>query len=256
MLFFETLAVAFGMYSALPMPRIEWNERNMRYCMCAFPLIGAVIGAAFLLWSRICSALDVNQMLFAAVSTLLPLGITGGIHLDGFCDTVDALSAHAPKEKSLMILKDPHIGAFGVMGCLSLLLLSFGFWCQVEVTPAAGGVLGLGFVFSRVLSGLSVVSFPAAKRSGTLAAFSQNAQRLRARGILIAAAGGCTLALPYWGGAAGIAAAAAAWAAFIGYYRISKARFGGITGDLAGWFLQICEAAVLGAVVAVQLLIR
>ena len=39
----ETIGVAFAMFSALPVPKIEWNERNMRYAMAAFPLIGAVI---------------------------------------------------------------------------------------------------------------------------------------------------------------------------------------------------------------------
>ena len=44
MLIFETIAVAFSMFSALPMPQFEWTKRNMRYALCAFPLIGAVIG--------------------------------------------------------------------------------------------------------------------------------------------------------------------------------------------------------------------
>ena len=47
----ETVAVAFGMYSALPVPRVEWTERNMRYALAAFPLIGAVQG---LLWWGAC----------------------------------------------------------------------------------------------------------------------------------------------------------------------------------------------------------
>ena len=42
----ETIGVAFAMFSAMPVPKIEWNERNMRYAMAAFPLIGAVIGAS------------------------------------------------------------------------------------------------------------------------------------------------------------------------------------------------------------------
>ena len=41
----ETIAVAFSMFSAIPMPQFLWNEKNMRYALCAFPLIGAVIGA-------------------------------------------------------------------------------------------------------------------------------------------------------------------------------------------------------------------
>ena len=34
---------------------------------------------------------------------------------------------------------------------------------------------------------------------------------------------------------------------FFWYYRMSVREFGGITGDLAGYFLQICELALLGA---------
>ena len=48
MIFFQTIAVAFAMFSAVPVPQFEWNEKNMRYAMCAFPLIGLVIGG---LWS-------------------------------------------------------------------------------------------------------------------------------------------------------------------------------------------------------------
>ena len=41
----QTIAVAFAMFSALPMPQFDWNEKNMRYALCAFPLVGAVCGA-------------------------------------------------------------------------------------------------------------------------------------------------------------------------------------------------------------------
>ena len=35
----QTIAVAFAMFSALPVPQFEWNEKNMRYAMCALSLI-------------------------------------------------------------------------------------------------------------------------------------------------------------------------------------------------------------------------
>ena len=38
----QTIAVAFAMFSALPMPQFDWNEKNMRYALCAFPLVGVV----------------------------------------------------------------------------------------------------------------------------------------------------------------------------------------------------------------------
>ena len=39
------IAVAFSTYSKIPMPQFVWKEEDMRYSMCFFPWIGAVIGA-------------------------------------------------------------------------------------------------------------------------------------------------------------------------------------------------------------------
>ena len=41
----QTIAVAFAMFSAVPVPQFDWNEKNMRYSLCAFPLVGALCGA-------------------------------------------------------------------------------------------------------------------------------------------------------------------------------------------------------------------
>ena len=38
--FFETILVAFGMFSRVPVPQVEWNEKNRKYSMLAFPLVG------------------------------------------------------------------------------------------------------------------------------------------------------------------------------------------------------------------------
>ena len=51
MVLFETIAVAFGMFSALPLPQPSWNEKNMRYAMCAFPLVGVVCGGMWAAWA-------------------------------------------------------------------------------------------------------------------------------------------------------------------------------------------------------------
>ncbi|HIY45064.1 MAG TPA: adenosylcobinamide-GDP ribazoletransferase, partial [Candidatus Borkfalkia excrementipullorum] len=41
---FNGLLIALSMYSKIPVPQAEWNERNMRYALCFFPLVGAIIG--------------------------------------------------------------------------------------------------------------------------------------------------------------------------------------------------------------------
>ena len=51
----ETLSVAFSMFSVLPVPRCAWSEKNMRFALCAFPLVGAVVGAAWWLWCAVCA---------------------------------------------------------------------------------------------------------------------------------------------------------------------------------------------------------
>ena len=110
----QSFSVAFSMYSRLPVPQVEWNEKNMKYAFCFFPLIGIFVGGAVWLWLQAAAFWGFGDSLRAAVCVALPLLITGGIHLDGFCDTVDALSSHQSRERKLEILKDPHIGAFAL----------------------------------------------------------------------------------------------------------------------------------------------
>lgn len=97
----------------------------MRYLFCFFPWIGLLTGGLCLGWAWFCRVWQVGALLFAGGMTLLPLIVSGGIHLDGLVDTADALYSRRETEKKLEILKDPHVGAFGVMACCGYLLASF-----------------------------------------------------------------------------------------------------------------------------------
>ena len=123
--FWQTIWVALSMYSRLPVPRAEWNSKNMRYALCALPLVGVFSGALLWLWDWLCRALEPGEMLLGAGVVLLPILVTGGIHMDGFCDTCDALASHGDREKKLAIMKDSNAGAFAVLGCACYLLFYF-----------------------------------------------------------------------------------------------------------------------------------
>ena len=125
---------AFALYSRIPMPPLDWESGARRYTLYAFPLVGLAVGGGLLLWTWLAGALGLGQLLWAAGMTAIPLLITGGIHLDGFCDVCDALASHQSRERKLEIMADPHVGAFAVQGCGLLLLLTFGLWCQAERT--------------------------------------------------------------------------------------------------------------------------
>lgn len=252
MKWFRSLAIAFSMYSSIPMPRVDWNQENMRYALCFFPLVGVVTGGGLWLLSWGCSMLSVGHVLFAVLAVLLPIAVNGGIHLDGLCDTADALASHQTRERKLEILKDSHTGAFAVISCVVYLLLQFGLWSEVERSWSALGVLSAGFVLSRSLSAFSIAGFPCAKNSGLAATFSDAAQKRAVRGTAVFFWVICTAAMLWSSPVLGAGALVAAGLSFLYYRVMSMRQFGGITGDLAGYFLQVCEISMLLAVVLLQ----
>lgn len=240
----NAMIIAVAMYSKIPMPRVDWNEKNMRYAMCFFPLVGVVIGALeYLVGNLIACWKGESTLFYAVVLSLIPVFVTGGIHLDGFADTMDAKSSYGDREKKLEILKDPHTGAFAIISLCSYFLLCTGVWSEIKTERLA--VAALVFVFSRSLSGISVVTFQAAKNSGLLRTFQDGAQKRNVRIVLIfwmIAAGAGMVCLA---GVCGGIAVTGGLAVFFYYYEFSRKQFGGITGDLAGYFLQICELVML-----------
>lgn len=247
---FQSFCVALSMYSRIPVPRVEWTEDSMRYALCFLPVVGAAEGALFtLLWMAL-GRLGFGICFQSMLLTALPIAVTGGIHMDGFLDTVDALSSWQTKERRLEILKDSNSGAFAVMGGALYLLLYAGGVSELHSLRAVL-ITGCGFVLSRILSAGALVLLKGAKKEGLAYTFMSAAHKKCTRAalaaeliVMLAVMAGLWLA----GAAAAVVLAAGSWL----YYRYMAYRqFGGVTGDLAGFFLQVCELAVLyGAVLA------
>lgn len=256
MIVIETVLVAFAMFSALPLPQPEWNAWNMRYALCAFPLIGLVCGGLWLVWSEVCIWLAVPAVLRGAGLCLVPVLVTGGIHLDGYADTCDALASCAPPEKKQEILKDPRCGAFAVIRLCTYFTAYFALCTALELDSRTIGCMTLAFVLERALSGLAVARFSLAKNTGLAHTFATAADR-KAVGWILATL--CVLTMggmAALGGGTGLAMAAAGLLVF-GHYRVTvDKQFGGLSGDLAGWFLQRTELWMLAALVACQLVER
>lgn len=249
----KSLACAFLMYSRIPMPQVEWKEENRRYSLALFPFVGAVIGGLIVLWTYVCGLLGAGKWLYAAVCCVIPIAVTGGIHADGFCDVTDAKSSYAPKEKKLEIMSDPHIGSFAVIYTILYFLLQFGLFSETDGMRAAL-IPACGYVLSRALSGMAAVTFKCAKKDGTLQSFVKPAHRRNSVIILAAEACAAAVGMLFANPICGAAAIIAAGVSML-YYRVSSYKnFGGITGDTAGHFLQICELAQLGAAVLAELI--
>lgn len=178
----ESLLIALSMYSALPVKCLNWTEKNLRNAMVFFPLVGLLCGVGlFVVWT-VCELLHVGAVLFGVLAVLSGVLITGGIHLDGFCDTADALYSRRPQEEKLRILKDPNCGPFAVFSVVLALLVSLGAYVQIYQTQNRSFVWLLTgvFVLSRCLSGLSVTALPIAPSSSLAKTFGESAGKTRA----------------------------------------------------------------------------
>ena len=207
------------MYSKIPMPQSEWTEENMSYAMCFFPWGGAVTGGMsylVLLFADLLKEREISfgSLFFPAVLTVLPVLISGGI----------------------------------LSGCVYF-ILSLGIYSGV--TEESMRLIGMGFILSRTLSGISVLRFPQARKNGLVAVFAERADKRRTFRVLIIYLVLEIVALLWAGRGAGLCCVIVAGLLFLYYHHMACAKFGGVTGDLAGYFLQICELGIAMAAVIV-----
>lgn len=270
--------IAISMYSKFPMPTVEWTQKRMGHVMCFFPVVGILEGAVMGLWLYAgLGVLDLALPVTALVAAAIPILVTGGIHMDGFVDTMDAIHSYGSREKKLEIMKDPHVGAFAVISLAVYMLIYVAvIYEYVVLLSAAGksdrlflcGMPAMIFVMERAFSGLSVVTFPAAKQDGLAAGFARAARKRTERLILVLWLALCAIigltcsilgsrrvnyGTDVWrtagAGCLAVTLLLVFLVIFIWYYRRSKKEFGGVTGDLAGCFLQICEVSGFAAMV-------
>lgn len=242
--------IAFSMYSKIPMPKTDWNKQNMKYAMCFFPLVGSTIGIITFVTYVICCKLNIGNILRTSILTIMPIIITGGIHIDGFVDTMDAINSYQPIERKLEILKDSHIGAFALISCVTYFIISFGLWSEIDEKTLI--IVCVGFVLSRAFSGLSIVSFPCAKKSGLASSFSDAAQKNIVKITMLFYILVCIFIMLYIDLILGSICVISTILMFVYYKHMSIRKFSGITGDLAGYFLQMCELFMLISVVLSQ----
>lgn len=247
---YHSFLIAFSMYSKIPMPQCEWNEKNMAYAMCFFPWVGAVIGGVTWIFGTYGQRLGLTPAFFTILLLLIPWLITGGIHLDGLLDTADAMSSWQERERRLEILKDSNSGAFAVITCAVYFLFYYGVYSQIS--PRALAMIPFTFCLSRTLSGLAIVTFPKAKKTGSVSAMARGARDRQVKVTMCVYLALIFVGMMLVDWKLGLIVYGVAVLTDVLYYRNAMKYFGGTTGDLAGCFLSLCEvftacAAVLGA---------
>lgn len=240
----KSFFIAFSLYSRIPVLQFAWKEEDMKYVFCFFPWVGALIGGSLYAWLSLCSRWQIGSLCKTMTGMAIPLLITGGFHVDGFMDTMDAVHSYQPREKKLEILKDSHIGAFAVIMLAVCGMVCLGAFSEIDRKELQKIVCG-GFFLSRCLCGISAVSFPLAKKEGMLFLFADRSQKRIVKGSLYLQGAACIGLMLYWHFFAGLAASGMAVGMLIGYFYRSRKEFGGVTGDTAGCFVVLCEGGII-----------
>lgn len=242
------LLVAFSLYSAVPVPQVQWEKRTMRWALSFLPLVGVLIGALEWLWYLFCTHFGAAALFYAAGAALIPLFVSGGIHLDGLCDTCDALCSYGDRDKRLAILKDPHVGAFGPLWLIAFLLAEAACFAQIYETPVLLPVVFLGFAEARADGARKIVTLPCAKNTGLAHIFAQNSDKKAVDTTLKIEQVALDIILLVW--LYQLDFLSVAYIVLLGLWyilhtRIAMRVFGGITGDLAGFCISVAELLAL-----------
>lgn len=150
--------IALSFYTRLPIQiKSEVSEEDFYSSMKCLPVVGLVIGLVlYALWYLL---KDVEGQVSAFLLVFLYIWLTGGLHIDGFMDTLDGVLSNRSREETLEIMKDSRVGAFGAIG---LLLLVLGY-----------------FISYQFVDGYAIIIAPIIGRTGALfsASFSESARK-------------------------------------------------------------------------------
>jgi cobalamin 5'-phosphate synthase/cobalamin synthase len=205
-----------------------------------FPLIGAGIGLVQLGAFRLLRP-HLPSLLIAVLVVALSAWMTRGLHLDGLADLADGLGGGSTREDALRIMRDPAVGAFGVVALVLLLAIKI---AAVEALDS-----GHALVLAPALARWSAVPLgfflPYARegQGGLGAAMTGGAGLLELLGSLVLALG-LSFLVP-------LDFAIRSWAAVLLVSLLvgglARRRLGGVTGDVLGASVELAEASVLVA---------
>lgn len=247
----RSIAIAFSTYSTIPMPGFQWDKRCYDRSLDFFPLVGAALSGILFLIHRGCQLLGISQVSAAVILSAAVVAFTGGFHIDGFMDTIDALCSHRSQGEKIEIMKDSHTGAFGVIW---LLVLAGLFTAGIFEAAGKGSLNSLlyAFVISRSLSGISVASFKRRDDNSSLIHFDSAVQKVSTVLIMISYIAIATVLMLHSADMAALAATLCCVVWLLISRVLYEKEFGGISGDTCGHFLCICELVYFAAFVVIS----
>lgn len=241
---FRKIMAALMLYSKLPVPGFKWKDEDFNDAIAYLPVVGIVIGLLQLLVFKLSYYANLPMVVKTIIWLLIPLLITGGFHIDGFMDTQDAIKSYKEKAEKLEILKDPHIGAFSV---ISLVTYGLSYFAALYLVLDKGknAYIYQIMVVSCLVRFAAVwisLKFKSAKSEGMLNRETKNVSKVSR--VIAVIFGILSVICVVYISIPSSVVMLTAMILFILYYKKKMYKeFGGVTGDLIGYF--ICTSQLL-----------
>jgi adenosylcobinamide-GDP ribazoletransferase len=235
------LAAAFALLTRLPVRRFALPRLTVpAEAVWAYPLVGAAVGAIGGAVYWITHSLSCPPAIAAICALLAMVLATGAMHEDGLADFADGLAGDT-KDRSLSIMRDHQVGAYGVIALMLSLAMRTTAIALIAEPRAVMAALIAADAASRLSAVLIMAALPPARRDGMSASVGSPTAGLAAvaLGVTFVIA---WLLLPF-GVALLLIASAGVTAIVLG--RVALQRLGGQTGDVLGASSQICECLAL-----------
>lgn len=231
--------IALQFLTRLPVSRSgEYSEKAVRQSLVFYPWVGLLMGLVLMLVAQVLGSLPV--FVNAALLLLLWVMFTGGLHLDGLADSADAWAGGlGDAERSLDIMKDPHLGPMAVVVLVLVLLLKFSALVSLS-RDGLDAALIIAPVLARAFVPVLFLTTPYVRARGLGSVF---ADVTLSRELALSLLGVVLLML--FTGWAGIVAMLACVLVFAGLRWLMLQRLGGATGDTAGAMIEILETLCL-----------
>lgn len=221
------------------------TEEDLSASMAYFPLVGLIQGLILAGADFVLSALGVvPDSIINGLLILILVLVNGGLHIDGFADTIDGLAGGSTPEERLRIMKDSSVGAIGVVFIVILLLLKFLALEELPEEVRLRALAAFPAVSRWAIVPMSYLSSYARPEGGLGAAFTGIRVKTLVMATVIAAVISA-LAL----GILSLVLIVFIGALTYGASRFFKKRLNGVTGDVLGFQSETIEAVFLLSVI-------
>jgi len=223
---------------------VEVTKEDLAASMSYFPLVGAVQGTVLVISSYLLSGLLPGNVV-AGIAILLLALTNGGLHLDGFADTVDGLAGGKTEEERLRIMRDSSTGAIGVAFVAILILLKYLALSEMPLEAQRPALFMFPVMGRWAMVPMARWSRYARDDEGLGAAFAGNTN---ATFIAATAIGAILLALAM--GIISLLIMLLLGAAVYAFSVFFRKKLGGVTGDVFGFQSEVAEVLFLVLVLA------